>query len=205
MAKRCANVVPNQPVRVQFDCAVSPVEKAGGGVGRIHVHANPHRLLFHKPLRQQEQQTETNPAPAFLQNDVDPLQFSLAIKAAREMSGDESGEGSVFPGCINNPGNQCLLWMKFAVQVACDADVPVFLRFPLRRPDSRHGGDVRSLCLPVLHHGPGGYFFFAFNAFATLLFFVATAFVIVLPLTNCLRSFTLARELAWASFISFLM
>jgi len=136
-------------MRIQFLGTVLPVKTPRDLIRRLHIHANPTRLILHKPFRHTTQEFRRDSAPPSLLFDGDPLQLPLALKAAREMPGHQAHN----PFCIGanecRARPQCLFRADLLAQIPFNPLPPVLLGSRILGADLRHLRDVTLLRAPA--------------------------------------------------------
>jgi hypothetical protein len=90
---------------------MSAVEAPGSNVGWVNVHADAQRLLTDEPFRHQPEQDRGDAALPVLRDNVDPLELAVALKASRQMAGDEGQHCLSLEGNIGHARQQRVLRM----------------------------------------------------------------------------------------------
>jgi len=114
LAEHSFNVIPHEPLFVQYFCAVFCVEAARHGVGGVYVYTHAQSSLLHEPFGEEANKLAGYSSSPPLGDYVDPLQFAGAAVAAREVSGDVAHDGIVVQRYVTHAREQRVLRMMLS-------------------------------------------------------------------------------------------
>lgn len=120
-----ADVVPHQPMLVDFLCPVSRVKGPSYCVIRLDIYAYPKCLIRNKPMRHQAEQLRSDPDSSRFRDDVDPFQFSVAGIALREVTCREGDNRAFVYRHVTRSRSACVSWIQFTCQVSGNALLPI--------------------------------------------------------------------------------
>jgi hypothetical protein len=149
-----ADVVPHQPVIVEYLCPVPRIEGPSYGVARFDIHAYPKCRAGNEPTSHQPEQLRSHSASSRFRDDVDPLQFSVAGIPSREMPGGKGDKDVNVNRHVTRSRCACVLRIQLTCEVSGDSSFPILWLTPFACTNTSHGDDVIRFCWSVKHGNP---------------------------------------------------